>query len=318
MPHICAPSQKTGSIYGTGFRGLAKLSSWQSRGKRAATERLALKMSSESSSLATQAKCAGMAVVTVHGMIGKLAESARPAWPLDFGTPWLKTVCGGTLSRAVFLVRHPFVAIWASLLERRARDPSIRLRSIQKKNRARNFWSTRLHATAVHTAKQWASMINYRGHSEGHRSVAHVDWSWRVWRRSGRGSAVFRIEDLQDPGPRASYELRRLIDYVFADQPNALIINPRPSCALKRATQIHDEHQNGSLVIDRDQARRVFEDERFQTGDAIWKVVSNEAEELGYSRHGYYELMRTGYTGNPRQNSISALKYDSNIDTYTL
>ena len=292
MSHICAPSQKTGSIYGTRWRGVAKLPGGQ-RKKLAATERLALKMSSESSHLATQADCAGMAVVTVHGMTGRV----KPGWPLDYGTPWVKLVCGGTLSRAVFLVRHPFVAIWASLLERRARDPSIRLRSIQKKNRTRNFWSTRLHATAVHTAKQWASMINYRGHSEGHRSVAHVDWSWRVWRRSGRGSAVFRIEDLQDPGPRASYELRRLIDYVFADQPNALIINPRPSCALKRATQIHDEHQNGSLVIDRDQARRVFEDERFQTGDAIWKVVSNEAEELGYSRHGYYELMRTGYTG---------------------
>ena len=126
--------------------------------------------------------------------------------------------------------------------------------------------------------------------------MAHADWSWRMWRRRGRGSAVFRIEDLQDPG-RASYELRRLIDYVFADQPNALFINPRARCALKRATQIHDAHQNGSLVMDRDQARRAFESKKFQTGDAIWKVVSKEAEELGYSRHGYYELMRTGYTG---------------------
>ena len=252
---------------------------------RAAAKRLALKMSSESSHLATQADCAGMAVVTVHGMTGL----ARPAWPHDFGTPWVKIVCGGTLSRAVFLVRHPFVAIWASLLARRVRDPAIRLPSIQNKNRTHNFWSARLHDTAVQTAQQWASMINYPGRVVRRRSMAHADWSWRMWRRRGRGSAVFRIEDLQDPG-RASYELRRLIDYVFADQPNALFINPRARCALKRATQIHDAHQNGSLVMDRDQARRAFESKKFQTGDAIWKVVSKEAEELGYSRHGYYEL----------------------------
>ena len=284
MSHICAPSQKTGSVYGTRWRGLAKLPAGQ-RKKRAATKRLALEMSSESSHLATQADCAGMAVVTVHGMTGL----ARPAWPHDFGTPWVKIVCGGTLSRAVFLVRHPFVAIWASLLARRVRDPAIRLPSIQNKNRTHNFWSARLHDTAVQTAQQWASMINYPGRVVRRRSMAHADWSWRMWRRRGRGSAVFRIEDLQDPG-RASYELRRLIDYVFADQPNALFINPRARCALKRATQMHDAHRNGSLVMDRDQARRAFESKKFQTGDAIWKVVSKEAEELGYSRHGYYEL----------------------------
>lgn len=242
-----------------------------------------------------------MAAVAVHGMHGKLANLARPVWPIDFGTPWVKTVCGGTLSRAVFLVRHPFVAIWASLLARRARDPSIRLRNIQSpiraQNRTHDFWSTRLHATAIQTAKQWASMINYRGHVVGHtrRSVAHVDWSWRLWRHRGRGSALFRIEDFQDPG-RASYELHRLIDYVFMGQPSALIINPRTRCALERATQIHDAHRNGSLVMDRDQLRRAFENERFQTGNAIWKIVSNEAEKLGYSRHGYYELMRARQT----------------------
>ena len=284
MSHICAPSQKTGSIYGTRWRGVAKLPGGQ-RKKRAATERLALKMSSESSHLATQADCAGMAVVTVHGMTGRV----KPGWPLDYGTPWVKLVCGGTPSRAVFLVRHPFVAIWASLLTRRARDPAIHLPSIQNKNRTHNFWSARLHHTAVQTAQQWASMISYPGHVVRRRSMgmAHADWSWRMWRRRGRGSAVFRIEDLQDPG-RASYELRRLIDYVFADQANALSINPRARCALKQATQMHDAHRHGSLVIDRDQARRAFESKEFQTGDAIWKVVSKEAEELGYSRHGGY------------------------------
>ena len=114
-----------------------------------------------------------------------------------------------------------------------------------------------------------------------------------MWKRRGRESAVFRIEDFQDPG-RASYELRRLIDYVLAEEPMKMGIKPRLRCALKQATQMHDAHRNGSLVMDRDQARRVFEDEQFQTGDAVWKVVSNDAEALGYSRHGYYELMRGG------------------------
>ena len=262
------------------------------RGKRESS-RLALNMSSESSNLATQADCAGMAVVTVHGMNGKLAFWSRPLWPLDFGLPWVKSVCGGTLSRAVFLVRHPFVAIWSSLLARGARDPSIRLKSIQSR-RAHDFWSTRLHGTAIQTAKQWASLISYGGHSAFQgtkRFMAHVDWSWRMWRLRGRGPALFRIEDFQDPA-RADYELRRLIDYVFAGQPSAHLINPGVRCALERASQMHDAHRNGSLVMDRDKARRAFESKQFQTGEAIWNVVSKEAEELGYSRHGYYELMR--------------------------
>ena len=249
-------------------------------------QRLAWQMSSEGSNLQTQADCAGMAVVTVHGMA---KTKATPDWQVDYSTPWVKFACGGSLSRAVFLARHPFVTIWASLLARRARDPTIRLRSIQKKNRTRNFWSPRLHDAAVATARQWRSMVN----GVFRRTEAHVDWSWRMWKRRGRESAVFRIEDFQDPG-RASYELRRLIDYVLAEEPMKMGIKPRLRCALKRATQMHDDHRNGSLVMDRDQARRVFEDEHFQTGDAIWKVVSNDAEALGYSRHGYYELMRGG------------------------
>ena len=242
---------------------------------------------------ATQADCAGVVAVAVHSFSAR--SRAKPEWPLDFSKPWVKSVCGGAMSRAVFLVRHPFVAAWASLLARRARDPNIRLTSIQStKNRSHRFWSDRLHAAAILTAKEWLAMIDYRGHVEQlprRRQVKfHVDWSWRMWRRSGRASMLFRMEDFQAPG-RASYELSRLIDFVFDGQPTALVINPRTHCAIERATQMHDAHRQGALVVDREQVRRALEYERFGTGDAMWKVVSEVAEQLDYTRHGYYELI---------------------------
>ena len=289
-----ATGARTSSLYGRqGLARNASLPNWR-RPTRAAQERLALRMPSEVWKHATQADCAGMAAIAVHGLNEHRVHVAQPPWPHDFASPWVRTACGGTLARAIFLVRHPFLFTWASLLARRAADPRRHVRRIQSRaagNRTAGFWSRRLHSAAVDTARQWNALINYQGHFTSTGTTnANVDWSWHLWRRSGRASVLVRLEDLQVPG-RARYELRRLIDFVFEGQPAALGTNPRTRCALEQATQMHDAHRQGARILDRDQVRRALEHEPTRTGDAMWKLVAQTAEQMDYTRHGYYELL---------------------------
>ena len=239
---------------------------------------LAERMPSELWPHATQKDCAGVVTVDVHAVKSHVSEQGAP-WPDYLGTqgePWVRGACGGRLTRAVFLVRHPFATIWSSMLVRQRNTTGRCPPTSVSRDMALGLHQW--HLDAVAASKQWVSMVNFNG--------KHVDWSWRLWRRSQRDAVVFRFEDLQAP-ERQDFEFRRLFDYLLHGQPTALRLNPKVPCAVKAATQMHDAHCRGALLLNRAHMRGAFENEHYRTGDQVWKELSFLAEGFGYSRHSY-------------------------------
>eukprot|EP00908_Phaeocystis_cordata_P006717 Transcript_17336.p1 GENE.Transcript_17336~~Transcript_17336.p1 ORF type:complete len:657 (+),score=48.73 Transcript_17336:119-2089(+) len=216
---------------------------------------LAAKMPSEFWPHDSRADCAGMVALAVHGLKGLRR----------FEPPWVKTACGGALGRAVLLVRHPFLAVYADLRHRGS---------------AKNFSvDLRWHNSAVHMATLWAALVAV--------NTEHVDWSFRLWSHR-RPSLLVRYEDLKTP-ERRTLEVRRLLSFVFeGERPPVLKIR----CALKRATQMQDEHRRNAppIMWDRERMRRALENSHFRTADEMWAAVAEPAMQLDYARSGYESL----------------------------
>ena len=130
----------------------------------------------------TPEECGSMLVLATQGLLG--------------GPPWTQIACGGAVSRAIFLVRHPFGVAWASW------NPD-RLGLVQGRR-----WP----AHAEHTVRKWVYLVDYPN--------LRVDNAYRVWMRERSAHLWVRLEDLLEGG-RAEYELRRVLDFVLDGQYSA-------------------------------------------------------------------------------------------------
>ena len=228
--------------------------------------RLAAKMPSEFWPHRTRQDCASMVAMKVH---------SRRGWShLSTSQPWVRIACGGAISRAVFLVRHPFVVAWSVLSSMYTLNATWRY-----------GWTT----AAVQVAQDWRSMIT---------DSSNVDFSWRLWMRSRRPFLLVRLEDLKDPA-RSNLEVRRVIDFIYEGQPSAM----RISCAWRRAESMLEKHRNGALVIDREMMHQKLEapnahfagrwggTPKGSAAAGIWAQVGTTAADMfGYERHGYHLL----------------------------
>ena len=190
--------------------------------------------------------------------------------------------------RAIFLVRHPIVTVWTQLMRGRSTSANVTLRLLRKHH-------MRWHNDAQVHASHWASMLTL--------DREHGDWSWRRYALWQRPHLLVRFEDLTD-AMRRRLELRRVIDFVFGDVWTSPATARRLRCAVEQATQMYEQHREGTLRINRGLMRAALERtppwlqgeaaSNHSTADEIWKLVRAPAQMLNYERHGYHLLPGIG------------------------
>jgi len=213
----------------------------------------------------TREECGSMLVLATPGLLA--------------GPPWSQIACGGAVSRAIFLVRHPFNVAWASWNpDRLGHRP----------------WP----AHAEHTARMWVYLVDFPNLS--------VDNAYRVWMRERSAHLWLRLEDLLE-GDRAEYELRRVLDFALDGQyhlkGHAVRCSLRKATATLRAASRAEKeecvvvHGGAPNCCAQCAMRRAFEHtfEHSETtnrsvGDAVWNVVEGVAPNFGYTRQSYTAL----------------------------
>ena len=211
------------------------------------------------------------------------------------GSPWTQIACGGAITRAIFLIRHPFAAAWASW------DPpamDYRLR-----------WP----AYAWKRVHDWAFLVDYA------TGNARVDTAYRIWMRERGAHVLVRLEDLLN-GDRAEFELRRVLGFVLngqyhlgshvvrfalaeatatlratsrAKEEECVVVhggapNCCAQCAMRRAFEHTFNHGRGPSAVKK--ARRTGRRINLSVGDAVWDLAAGTAPKFGYTRHGYTAL----------------------------
>ena len=98
---------------------------------------------------------------------------------------WTSLACGGKLSRAVFLVRHPFAVVWANFISSRKGRRIGRRAWLQP--HVQSLW----HDQALSSARKWVQLLDsWMG--------TRMDSAYRVWVMFGRAHIWVRHEDLLD------------------------------------------------------------------------------------------------------------------------
>ena len=231
----------------------------------------------------TTEECGSMLVVATRGNSLELHDP-----------PWTQIACGGAVTRAIFLVRHPFAVAWASW-KPPAMTPEPGLE-----------WPD----YAWNRARSWVYLVDHSLYRN-----SRVDSAYRVWMRErGAGAHVLvRLEDLLE-GDRAEYELRRVLDFVLdgqhhlgsdgvrcalreatatlraanrAKEEECVVVhggapNCCAQCAMRRAFEHTFNHGRGASARGRRTNRSV--------GDAVWEVAAGIAPKFGYTRQGYTAL----------------------------
>ena len=235
---------------------------------------LAALMPSEQWPWETREECGSMLALATPGLLG--------------GPPWSRIACGGAVSRAIFLVRHPFNVAWASWNpDRLGHRP----------------WP----AHAEHTARKRVYLVDFPNLS--------VDNAYRVWMKEKSAHLWVRLEDLLEGG-RAEYELRRVLDFALDGQYR--LKGHVVQCALRKAAarlRAANKEEKEECVVEHDGTpnccaqcamRRAFEhtfedsnhgpgQRASQTtnrsvGDAVWNIAEGSAPNFGYTRQSYTAL----------------------------
>ena len=107
------------------------------------------------------------------------------------GPPWASLACDGTISRAIFLVRHPFSVAWSTYMRPGCSPGQLSLDSGVPA--CTDFDSSGWHEHAVHSTRLWTYLVDYPN--------VRLDSGYRVWMRSGRAHLWSRMEDLLDGAP---------------------------------------------------------------------------------------------------------------------
>ena len=269
------------------LRVVLELVTGYSTGSDTEDRALAALLPSEKWPSETPEECGSMLVLATRGYLE--------------GPPWTKIACGGAVSRAIFLVRHPFGVAWATWTP----------------NRLGVLQGRRWPAHAKFTVRKWVYLVDYPN--------IRIDNAYRVWMRERSAHLWVRLEDLLDSG-RAEYELRRVLDFVLDGQYR--VGGRVVQCALQKATAVlraANRTENEECVVVHGDApnccaqcamRRAFEHTfdpnpnrgnrgrgrsalpsdttNRSVGDAVWKVAEGMAEgvapSFGYTRQGYTAL----------------------------
>jgi hypothetical protein len=232
----------------------------------------------------TREECGSMLVLATRGSFGL------------HGPPWTQIACGGAVTRAIFLVRHPFAVAWASWEPPRGIE---RLASGGGKQWPDHAWSR---------VRSWVYLVDYSLFRN-----SRVDSAYRAWMRERGAHVLVRLEDLLE-GDRAEYELRRVLDFVLdgqyhlgshvvqcalleatatlraanrAKEEECVVVhggapNCCAQCAMRRAFEHTFNHGQGESARGRRRNRSV--------GDAVWEAAAGIAPKFGYTRQGYTAL----------------------------
>lgn len=210
-------------------------------------------------------ECGNMLVLSIRGHIR--------------GPAWTSIACGGSIARAVFLVRHPFAVAWSKFIGEfpaMANENAWSLDSagVDTTALSNGHW----HRHAMYTARLWVYLTTW--------DSLRLDSAYRVWMKVGRPFLWVRVEDLTGDA-RGQFVLRHLLDYLLQgkyDIPQHVL-----SCALKEAgpllRRLDDRAMPNQRLIE-----RVFENTSHRTGDGVWRQVGPPATKLGYTRHELYRV----------------------------
>ena len=277
------------------LRVVLELSTGYSTGSVIEDRALAALLPSEKWPSETPEECVSMLVIATTGSVGL------------HGSPWTQIACGGAVTRAIFLIRHPFAAAWASWDPQSRGNPGLVPLFLWP-----GYVWQRMH--------DWAYLVDYA------TGNARVDTAYRVWMRERGEHVLVRLEDLLE-GDRAEFELRRVLDFVLNGQyhlashvarcalaeATATLRATRGSpkeeecvdvhggagssfllptccaqCAMRRAFERSFNHGRGPSAMrsKRLTGRRINQ----SVGDAAWDLVAGTAPKFGYTRHGYTAL----------------------------
>ena len=257
---------------------------------------LAALMPSEMWPWETREECGSMLVLATPGLLA--------------GPPWSQIACGGEVSRAIFLVRHPFGVAWAKW------NPD-RLGHVQGRR-----WP----AHAEHTARKWVYLVDF--------SNLRVDYAYRVWMKEKSVHLWVRLEDLLDhEGGRAEYELRKVLDFALDGQYR--LGGHVVRCALRKATarlRAANKAEKEECVVEhsgtpdccaqcamRRAFEHTFEDSNHgpgqrasqttnrSVGDTVWNVAEGSAPTFGYTRQSYTALGPHSRPSLGAQSSVAQL-----------
>ena len=184
------------------LRVVLELSTGYSTGSVIEDRALAALLPSEKWPSETPEECVSMLVIATTGSVGL------------HGSPWTQIACGGAVTRAIFLIRHPFAAAWASWDHQSRGNPGLVPLFLWP-----GYVWQRIH--------DWAYLVDYA------TGNARVDTAYRVWMRERGEHVLVRLEDLLE-GDRAEFELRRVLDFVLNGQYH--LASHVARCALVEAT----------------------------------------------------------------------------------
>ncbi len=247
----------------TWLRLLIEYSTGLATGSVYADGQLAAVMPSEGWPTATRADCRDMIALKTHA--GLTDHAASPT-----------AVCGGAISRAIFLVRHPFAAAWAefqrSVFWRSSQSHAAAVSELPPAS-SQGFWKG-WHHFATSFGRRWAELID----GDGVKSTPSGGHSFRTWARRGLAYQWLRYEDLQDP-TRRELELLRVIGFVTREEHH-----PPPSvlrCAFEHASTNATRRASSAAT-----RRAMFENSE-RTGSAVWRRVAPVARRFKYTRAQY-------------------------------
>ena len=193
------------------------------------------------------------------------------------GPAWTSIACGGSISRAVFLVRHPFSVAWSKFLSefpgmaKAEAWSKLASATVDTADLANGHW----HRHAMYTARLWNYLTSW--------DAIRVDSAYRVWMKLGRPFLWVRVEDLTDDA-RGKFVLRSILDFLLHG--NYDISQHVLSCALQEAgpllRSLDDRAAPNQRLI-----AHAFENTSLRTGDGMWRQVASTAVKLGYTRYSY-------------------------------
>jgi hypothetical protein len=254
----------------------------------------------------TTASCARLSVVKVHG-VGN---------PIKFSQ-----ICGGTVRRAVFLIRHPFRAALAeyqrtiarvdSQLERAGKRPPLYANGSAPNTNARaaNVTASLLHngwrRRGPVLAQRWARLVEcYGSRLATSKLCKDVDGSYGAWLASSAANSGMwvRYEDLSAPSSDrpdvARAELERVIKFAC---PSCLIRSHGPRLPQSRAVLEWGHRKPYSSTVDLSDI--------VEAGGAaahMWMAVRHVAPQFGYERFNYDAV---GWSASIRAAREKAARY---------
>ena len=232
----------------------------------------------------TTRACTGLSVIKVHGA--------------EFEAPWHASLCGGGVTRAIFLLRHPFRAAlaefqrWVAAGPAKDAPPMIPGTAQNMHTRRVDFNALRaISAWAIRApglARRWAQLVrcdNWRIGRPGSGCIKG-DKSYGAWLASSpeRRGLWVRYEDLTAPGDLGRAELARVIAFAC------------PLCATRPVADHHRTHASTSWAHrEQNSNGRPSIAEIIEARGAaatMWGHVSTYAPQFGYGRYNYDAIHR--------------------------